>query len=334
MSIVTQINLFSKEKISTNTISIISRKVIKKLDEERENGRNDYPVVCMWCLLLAKNIFQHATIESLLRECRRNSQLRQLCGLQSHYISMNHTNNHVRIVPSSAAMSRFIKKLKEHQEELTEMMVILEKKLQEELPDFGKEVAIDGKILQNYANKVSTKEPDGRREAQADTTAKNYYSNNGTKTTKYYFGFRVHLLADVNYELPLAFKVTPASKGEREVAEEILLKNTKAVMATKGYDSVEFRKFIEEQGMIAVIPPKHMWKDEESRQYKDTSLYYNQDGEVFYRTKDYQLIPLVYKGYDQSTDSLRYGFHPKYNDNCIFRINRSEDIRIFHKVSQ
>lgn len=55
--------------------------------------------------------------------------------------------------------------------------------------DFGKEVAVDGKIIQSYANKVSTKEPDGRRETQADTTAKNYYSNNGTKTTKYYFGF-------------------------------------------------------------------------------------------------------------------------------------------------
>lgn len=58
---------------------------------------------------LQKNVFQHTTMESLLRECRRNSQLRQLCGLQSHYISMNHTNNHVCIVPSSAAMSRFIK---------------------------------------------------------------------------------------------------------------------------------------------------------------------------------------------------------------------------------
>ena len=67
---------------------------------------------------------------------------------------MNHTNNHVCIVPSSAAMSRFIKKLKEHQEELTEMMLILEKKVQEKLPDFGKEVAVDGKIIQSYANKV------------------------------------------------------------------------------------------------------------------------------------------------------------------------------------
>lgn len=63
----------------------------------------------MWRLFLAEFIFQHSTIESLLRECRRNSQLRQLCGLQSHYISMNHSNNHVRIIPSSAAISCFIK---------------------------------------------------------------------------------------------------------------------------------------------------------------------------------------------------------------------------------
>lgn len=84
--------------------------------------------ILWWRLFLAKFIFRHSTIESLLRECRRNSQLRQLCGLQSHYISMNHTNNHVCIVPSYVAMSRFIKKLKEHQENLTEMMLILEKK--------------------------------------------------------------------------------------------------------------------------------------------------------------------------------------------------------------
>ena len=86
--------------------------------------------------------------------------------------------------------------------------------------------------------------------------------------------------------------------------------------------------------MITIIPPRHMWGEEESCQYKATPLYYNQDGEVFYRTEDYEMIELIYKGYDQSSDSLRYGFHPKYNGNRIFRINRSEDIRIFPKVSQ
>ena len=41
------------------------------------------------------------------------------------------------------------------------------------------------------------------------------------------------------------------------------------------------------------------------------------------------MIELIYKGYDQSSDSLRYGFHPKYNDNRIFRINRSEKVTLY-----
>ena len=144
--------------------------------------------MCMWCLYLAKFVFLHQMIESLLRECRRNSQLRQVCGLQSNYIPGDDSNLHLRLGPSSAAMSRFIKSLQKHQEIFTEMRMFLNAKLQAALPDFGKEVAVDGKIIQSYANKVSTKEPDGRRETQTDTTAKNYYLNNGTKTTKYYFG--------------------------------------------------------------------------------------------------------------------------------------------------
>ena len=34
-------------------------------------------------------------------------------------------------------------------------------------------------------------------------------------------------------------------------------------------------------------------------------------------------IELVYKGYDKSSDSLRYGFHPKYNNSKIYRFKRS-----------
>lgn len=92
MSVVTQTNLFSEkenlgelEKLAQIISVLPAEKLLKKLDEERENGRNDYPVVCMCRLLLAKNVFQHTTIKSLLRECRKNRQLRQLCGLQSLY---------------------------------------------------------------------------------------------------------------------------------------------------------------------------------------------------------------------------------------------------------
>ena len=99
----------------------------------------------MWRLFLAKFIFRHSTIESLLRECRRNSQLRQLCGLQLNYIPRDDSNPHLRLAPSSAAMSRFIKSLQKNQEIFTEMRMVLNAKLQAALPDLGLEVAIDGK---------------------------------------------------------------------------------------------------------------------------------------------------------------------------------------------
>ena len=69
-------NLGDLEKLKTLISVIPAEKLLKKWEEERGNGRNDYPVVCMWRLFLAKFIFRHSTIESLLRECRRNSQLR------------------------------------------------------------------------------------------------------------------------------------------------------------------------------------------------------------------------------------------------------------------
>ena len=75
--------------------------------------------------------------------------------------------------------------------------MVLNAKLQAVLPDLGLEVAIDGKIIQSYANKVSTKEPDGRRETQADTTAKIYCSNNGTKTMKYFFDSEWKYLTEI-----------------------------------------------------------------------------------------------------------------------------------------
>ena len=43
---------------------------------------------------------------------------------------------------------------------------------------------------------------------------------------------------------------------------------------------------------------------------------------------------MVCRGYDKSTDSLRYGFKPQKNDNRIFRIKCEEDRRIFTPVAR
>ena len=55
---------------------------MRVLEEERGKGRDDYPIRAVWNSLLAGIVFQHPTIESLIRELARNGQLRECCGFQ------------------------------------------------------------------------------------------------------------------------------------------------------------------------------------------------------------------------------------------------------------
>ncbi len=54
--------------------------VIEALRARRGRGRDDYPVDAMWRALVAGVVFQHASMESLLRELGRNPGLLSVCG--------------------------------------------------------------------------------------------------------------------------------------------------------------------------------------------------------------------------------------------------------------
>ena len=54
--------------------------IVAALEAGRGRGRNDYPVRAMWCALIAGVVFQHASIQSLLRELGRNPALLEICG--------------------------------------------------------------------------------------------------------------------------------------------------------------------------------------------------------------------------------------------------------------
>ncbi len=57
-------------------------RLMRHLERERFRGRDDYPVRAMWNSILAAVIYQHPTIESLVREFMRNNQLRRMCGFK------------------------------------------------------------------------------------------------------------------------------------------------------------------------------------------------------------------------------------------------------------
>ena len=54
--------------------------IVAALEAGRGRGRNDYPVRAMWRALIAGVVFQHGSVQSLLRELGRNPALLEICG--------------------------------------------------------------------------------------------------------------------------------------------------------------------------------------------------------------------------------------------------------------
>jgi hypothetical protein len=54
--------------------------IVMTMEHIRGNGRDDFPVRAMWNAVLAGIVFQHESIESLIRELSRNPSLLAACG--------------------------------------------------------------------------------------------------------------------------------------------------------------------------------------------------------------------------------------------------------------
>lgn len=105
-------------------------------------------------------------------------------------------------------------------------------------------------------------------------------------------------------------------------------------MAECGYRGKPLLSLIEEPQNIPIIDYRHKQKEDETRQYLDTDVIYNRPREVFWVDDKSKVIGLTYKEYDKSCDSLRYGFHPHYQDNRIFRLNRSLEPSSFNQIAR
>ena len=91
MYIITQTSLFDNEEIEIlgdlerlklAIENMPDEEIVRRLRKIRKNGRNDWPVEAMWNTFIASYVFNHRSVNDLLRELSRNSQLRQICGLK------------------------------------------------------------------------------------------------------------------------------------------------------------------------------------------------------------------------------------------------------------
>jgi hypothetical protein len=362
MAIIPQISLFSwkddienlgdNKRLKSVLEHLPDEELVSKLEKERGHGRDDYPVRPMWNLLIAMFVFGHSRQADILRELRRNVQLRFLCGFNFGKL------------PGEDNFSRFIKKLMEHKEEMNSVFISLADKLYDILPDFGKTLAIDSKWTWSLANKTSDRKyPDGRSEADAEWGIKEYRGvdkdGKAWSSKKKCFGFKTHLIVDTKYELPVAFIVTPANASDvicgKELLEQIaedrphVIERCRHITADKAYDDNDLIEWLQDakRGIKPVIDKRTMWKVEEEKEIPGhPQRYYDEHGNVFCYAdgsgERHRMIPI---GYDKERNSQRfrcpvthYGVECSGTCECTLaktiRISLKTDRRIFTEVGR
>lgn len=329
--------------------------LMTKLEKERKNGRNDYPVRAMWNSVLAGVVFQHISIESLRRELSRNGQLRYMCGLYGRGD---------KAVPPEWVYTRFLKKLTAYEEEINKIFETLIEELRKLLPDFGKDLAIDSKAINSLATSANKNDKaDGRRDKDADWGKKEYRGvrEDGTSWKKIvkWFGYKLHLVVDANYELPVVYSVTKASEPDINEAHRIIdelgekkgeiLKTCETLEADRGYDDTNLiAKLWDEYRIKPVIDIRNMWKIQEgTRQLgKYKNIYYDYKGHVYcYCLNTGKKLEMCVGGFEENRNSLKklcpakqYGLECKCINKCLaakgIRIKLKTDRRVFTPIDR
>jgi hypothetical protein len=346
-------NLGDLERLRLVLENMPDEELMQFLENRRGRGRNDFPVRALWNMQIAKIVFGHGEDADIIREMKRNVQLRYICGFENGK------------VPEAHNVSRFIKLLDTHPIETLKVFIALSDTLYDIIPDFGENLALDSKWSWSKANRRSErKKPDGRSETDAAWGIKEYKGRraDGSEWTKTLrcFGFKIHLLVDAKHELPIAFILTDAAASDIKIGKEQLetllkdrphvLKRCKYFTADKGYDDTELILWLKNTKGVnvkSVIDKRDMWRVETEKEVPGhAGMYYDEHGEVYCYSKEHaerhRMIPA---GYDKERDALRRkcpvkacGSECKEANTCPYckniRIPLSTDPRIFTQVDR
>jgi hypothetical protein len=325
MAIIAQRKLFSWKEVEVRSdldrLEMVLRvlpdeELMRTLERDRNKGRDDYPVRAVWNSLLAAVVYEHGSVESLRRELQRNGELRDLCGFDAMRGD--------KAVPPASAYSRFLKNVFEHQEQIEGMFDELLERLRVHLLDLGKHLAVDSKGIRSHG-KPTQKGRDGRREVDAGWGVKRYCGQreDGSLWERVvkWFGYKVHLIVDVVYEMPLGWEVTRASVSDTTrllpMMEELarkrawVLERAEDMSGDRGYDSTENNRELQDQWRIKpIIDIRRDWKDgEETRPLfwdRVDNVVTDERGSVFCVRGESETVPMAFCGFENNRGTLKY----------------------------
>jgi hypothetical protein len=290
--------------------------LLDALRRRRHRGCDQYPVQVLWGVLLLAILLRHITLEATLEELRRNPALRLLIGIEAE-----------QAVPHGWNMTRFLAVLgqPEFLDLLRDTFNQMVQRLGLAVPDLGQHTAGDSTGLRGRL------EPnDARRQAEQDdglpqaSGGRKEYRDHDGRVTKIleWFGFKLHLLVDVQHEVVLSFQITDTKAGDNEMiealveqAEENLPEDRIETLAyDKAADDIKVHEVLHDHKIKPLIQNRSCWpKDGDQDKViggriplhivhdeQGTVYCYDTTGEVPIRRR------MSYAGHEKDRGTLKY----------------------------
>lgn len=330
MAIIAEGELFSWDQVEASSDLDRLRMVVEAIPDEplmevlesaRKDRRNDYPIRAVWNSLLAGVVFQHQSVESLRRELMRNGELRSVCGFSALKGEL--------AVPPAWVYSRFLRRLFKYQEVIDGMLDALVERLKGLLPELGRRLAIDSKALESHAVGRRSEEKSTDPDANWGTKTYRGQREDGTvwEKVKRWFGYKLHLIVDAEYELPVAYEVTRASVNDTPRLLPMLerldqrhgevVERTEYLSGDKAYDSEENNRVLwDVYGIKPVIDIRRDWQEEPElpRQVdpnRADTIFYYETGEVVCRHQNGKperdnYAWMAFEGFEKDRECLKF----------------------------
>lgn len=228
--------------------------LLARLKGPRRRGPKGYDPSILWRCYVAYYYLGLPSVSDLIRLLRDNPFIAGACGITSS-----------DLMPSQPTFSRFGARLAKPRVCLLvkNIMRSLTLRCYERLPNFGRSVAIDSTDIKAWSNaaKKGRRKPRGMKRQKprsgmvSDPDAGWVVKMNTDGNKKYVWGYKVHILADTAYELPLTVDVSAGNVADVKKATPLLgqarYTNSRFypdyVICDAGYSSDQLRRVIKRQ---------------------------------------------------------------------------------------
>lgn len=225
--------------------------LLARLRGPKRRGRPGYDPRVLWRCYIAYYALGLESVSALIRTLYDNPYIAKACGIRSP-----------DEIPSQPTFSRFGARLARPAFTLLvkNIMRALTRLMYDRFPDFGRSVAIDSTDIKAWSN-GGKKGKDGKH---SDADAGWIVKTNTEGNKKYVWGYKVHILADTQYELPLVADTSKGNLGDVKKATPLLHQarhtygkfHPRYVICDAAYSSDRLRKVIRRQyGAEPIIDP-------------------------------------------------------------------------------